>query len=274
MLVIVLHIDILTLFPEMFAGPFDASIIKRARERGLISIELVNIRDFSGNKHNTVDDTPYGGGAGMVMGAEPIFKAVEYIRAGRPEPGRLIYLSPAGRKLNQGIVRGLGRESRLILLCGHYEGIDERVRDVLVDDEISIGDYVLTGGELPAMVLVDAVARMIPGVLGEISSAEEESFGDGLLEYPHYTRPREYRGMAVPEVLLGGHHEQIRLWRRRQSLLKTLQVRPELLAAAPLTEEDKIILKGIVLELERLELPEEIGKRGRRRERGNNTGNG
>lgn len=260
-----MHIDILTLFPEMFSGPFDTSIIKRARDRGLISIELINIRDFSQNKHHTVDDTPYGGGAGMVMGAEPIFEALDRIKSRRPEPGRTVYLSPAGRKLNQQIVRELGKERHIILLCGHYEGVDERVRDSLVDDEISIGDYVLTGGELPAMVLVDAVARMIPGVLGEMSSAEEESFYDGLLEYPHYTKPREYRGMVVPEVLLSGHHEQIRLWRRRQSLLKTLQVRPELLPTAPLTEEDKILLKGIVLELEKLGLPEEIGKkRGRR----------
>jgi tRNA (guanine37-N1)-methyltransferase len=259
-----LHIDILTLFPEMFAGPFDESIIGRARDRGLISINLVNIREFSQNKHHTVDDTPYGGGAGMVMAAEPIFTAVERLKTLRPEKGKFIYLSPAGRKMNQQIAREMAEERHLMLLCGHYEGIDQRVRDALVDDEISIGDYVLTGGELPAMVLVDAVVRLIPGVLGETASAEEESFSDGLLEYPHYTRPREYRGMPVPEVLLNGHHEQIRLWRRRQSLLRTLQSRPELLAEAGLTDEDKYMLKGIVLELEQLGLPVDIVKKKRR----------
>jgi len=260
-----LHIDILTLFPEMFAGPFDISMLGRARDTGLLSMDFINIRDFSQNKHHTVDDTPYGGGAGMVMAAEPIFEAVERLKSLRSETGRLIYLSPAGRKLNQQIVRELSEEKHLMLICGHYEGVDQRVRDALVDDEISIGDYVLTGGELPAMVLVDAVVRLIPGVLGETASAEEESFSDGLLEYPHYTRPREYVGMPVPEVLLNGHHEQIRLWRRRQSLLRTLQSRPDLLADADLTEEDKYILKGIVVELEKLGLPESIEKKKRRK---------
>ncbi len=260
-----MHIDILTLFPEMFAGPLNTSILGRAREKGLVSIDFINIRDFSQNKHHTVDDTPYGGGAGMVMAAPPIFEAVEQVKSLRSEAGRLIYLSPAGRKLNQQIVRELAAEKRLMFLCGHYEGIDQRVRDALVDDEISIGDYVLTGGELPAMVLADAVVRLIPGVLGETASAEEESFSDGLLEYPHYTRPREYNGMLVPEVLLNGHHEQIRLWRRRQSLLRTLQSRPDLLADADLTEEDKYILKGIVLELEYLGLPESIAKKKKRK---------
>lgn len=259
-----MHIDILTLFPEMFTGPFNASILGRAREKGLITINFINIRDFSQNKHHTVDDTPYGGGAGMVMAAEPIFEAVGRVKSLRSETGRLIYLSPAGRKLKQQIARELAEEKYLLLLCGHYEGIDQRVRDTLVDDEISIGDYVLTGGELPAMVLVDAVARLIPGVLGETASAEEESFSEGLLEYPHYTRPREYRDMPVPEVLLNGHHEQIRLWRRRQSLLRTLQSRPDLLAEAELNEEDKYILKGIVLELEKLGLPESLAKKKRK----------
>ncbi|MFZ5596299.1 MAG: tRNA (guanosine(37)-N1)-methyltransferase TrmD [Bacillota bacterium] len=252
-----MQIDILTLFPEMFQGPFDVSMLKRARDRNLLSIEIFNIRDYSMNRHNTVDDTPYGGGAGMVMNAEPIFEAADRIRSLRGGTGRFIYMSPAGDRLNQAMVRELSGESHLVILCGHYEGIDQRVRDVLVTDEISIGDYVLTGGELPAMVLVDSVARLIPGVLGEKASAEEESFSDGLLEYPHYTKPREYRGMAVPEVLLNGHHEQIRLWRRRQSLLHTLARRPELLAVADLTDEDRIILKQLVNELERLGLPEE-----------------
>ena len=266
-----MQIDILTLFPEMFSGPFGHSIIKRARENSLIDLELINIRDFSNNKHHTVDDTPYGGGAGMVMAAGPILGAAEWIKSRRGGIGRFIYLSPAGEQLTQQKVRELSRESRLVLLCGHYEGIDERVRELLVTDEISIGDYVLTGGELPAMVLVDAVARLIPGVLGEGASAEEDSFSDGLLEYPHYTRPRAYQGLEVPEVLLNGHHEQIRLWRRRQSLLRTLERRPELLAEAELTEEDRVILKQVVLELEGLGLPAEIGKRKKRgREPGRN----
>ncbi len=245
-------VDILTLFPEMFSGPFDASIIKRAREKGLLEINLINIRDFSRNKHRTVDDTPYGGGAGMVMAAEPLFEAMDWIRSRRGDPGRVILLSPAGRPFNQEVAAELSREGHLALICGHYEGIDERVAEHLVTDEISIGDYVLTGGELPAMVVVDAVSRLIPGVLGERSSAQEESFSDGLLEYPHYTRPREYRGYSVPEVLLSGHHEKIRLWRRRQSLLRTLAGRPDLLARASLTAEDRKILAEVIEELKSL----------------------
>ncbi|MGQ9557244.1 MAG: tRNA (guanosine(37)-N1)-methyltransferase TrmD [Desulfurispora sp.] len=245
-------INILTLFPAMFSGPFDDSIIKRARLSGHLTINLVNIRDFSTNKHHTVDDTPYGGGAGMVMGPEPIFRAVEQVRRQASSPGRLIYMSPAGRVLTQPLVRQLAQEEHLIILCGHYEGIDERVREVLVDEEISIGDYVLTGGELPAMVLVDAVARFVPGVLGKQDSAQEESFSDGLLEYPHYTRPRSFRGLEVPEVLLSGHHENIRLWRRRQSLLRTLAARPELLKEASLTAEDKKILRRVLEEIQQV----------------------
>lgn len=245
-------IDILTLFPEMFAGPFDASIVKRARARGLLEINLVNIRDFSPNKHRTVDDAPYGGGAGMVMGPEPIFLAVDWVRKQRGEPDRIILLTPCGRLFTQEVARELSKERHLVLICGHYEGIDDRVSEALATDEISIGDFVLTGGELPAMVLVDAVCRLIPGALGESASAEEESFSDGLLEYPHYTRPREYRGLAVPEVLLSGHHEKIRLWRRRQALLRTLAARPELLAKATLTAEDKRILLQAVEEIKGL----------------------
>lgn len=263
-----MKIDILTLFPEMFNGPFDCSILKRARDRGLIDIEMINIREFSPNRHHTVDDTPYGGGAGMVMAPDAIFGAADWIRSRRGGTGRFIYLSPAGKPLAQEKVRELAREEHLVLLCGHYEGIDERVREALVSDEISIGDYVLTGGELPAMVLVDVVSRLIPGVLGEAGSAVEESFSDGLLEYPHYTRPRTFRGLEVPEVLLNGHHEQIRLWRRRQSLLRTLELRPDLLTGADLTDEDRVILKQIVLDLENLGLPEEIGKKRKRRNTG------
>lgn len=265
-----MQIDILTLFPKMFDGPFDHSIIRRAREKLLISVELVNIREFSRNKHHTVDDTPYGGGAGMVMAPEPVFEAADWIKSRRGGIGRFICMSPAGDPLNQEMVRGLAAESHLVILCGHYEGVDQRVRDQLITDEISIGDYVLTGGELPAMVLVDAVARLIPGVLGEWESAREDSFSDGLLEYPHYTRPRVYRGLEVPGVLLNGHHQQIRLWRRRQSLLRTLQIRPDLLAEANLTEEDRVILKQVVLDLEKLGLPEEVGKKRKRRESGRN----
>jgi tRNA (guanine37-N1)-methyltransferase len=250
-----MRVDILTLFPEMFAGPFSSSILKRARERGLIEINLVNIRDFSTNKHRTVDDTPYGGGAGMVMGPEALFGAVEHVaRQPGSAPPRVVLMCPQGRPFNQAMAGDLAGEENLILVCGHYEGIDERVREALVTDEISIGDYVLTGGELPAMVLVDAVARLIPGVLGEAASAEEESFNTGLLEYPHYTRPREYRGQAVPDILLSGHHEEIRKWRRRQSLLRTLGRRPELLGQAELTGEDKKVLKGILDDLQKLNL--------------------
>jgi tRNA (guanine37-N1)-methyltransferase len=259
-----MHIDILTIFPEMFKGPFDASIIKRAREKSLVSIDIINIRDFSRNRHHTVDDSPYGGGAGMVMTPEPVFEAAAWIKSKRGSIGRFIYMSPAGDPLDQESVKGLALEKHLVLLCGHYEGVDERVREELVTDEISIGDYILTGGELPAMVLVDAVTRLIPGVLGKMTSVEEESFGSGLLEYPHYTRPRVYRDLEVPEILLNGHHGHIRFWRRRRSLLRTLERRPDLLARAPLTEEDRVILKQIVLELEKLGLPEGTGKKSKR----------
>ncbi|MEW6424557.1 MAG: tRNA (guanosine(37)-N1)-methyltransferase TrmD [Bacillota bacterium] len=249
-----MQIYILTLFPEMFAGPFDASIIKRAREKGLIKIDLVNIRDFSKNKHRTVDDAPFGGGPGMVVAAEPVFEAVDWLKRQNVKTERIILLSPAGRPFNQALARELSREKTLILICGHYEGIDERVREHLVTEEISIGDYVLTGGELPAMVVVDAVARLLPGVLGRDASAAEESFSNSLLEYPHYTRPREYRGYPVPEVLLSGHHEQIRAWRRRQALLRTLENRPDLLRGADLTNEDKQILKEVLNKLQELNL--------------------
>lgn len=246
-----MRIDILTLFPEMFTGPFDASIIKRARDKGLLDINLHNIRDFSQNKHHTVDDTPYGGGAGMVMQAEPIFKAMEFIAEQQPVE-RVIMMCPQGRPFTQQIAKELASQQSLVLICGHYEGIDERVKERLVTDEISIGDYVLTGGELPAMVVVDAVARMIPGVLGEMASAEADSFYDGLLEHPHYTKPRLYRGMEVPEVLLSGHHGNIEKWRRRQSLLRTLERRPDLLEKASLTEHDIKVLKEVQENLQKI----------------------
>lgn len=250
-----MRIDILTLFPDMFAGPFSSSILKRARERGLIEINLVNIRDFSANRHRTVDDTPYGGGAGMVMGPEAIFEAVEHVRnqSGRG-PCRVALMCPQGRYFNQALAWELAAEQELIIVCGHYEGVDERVREMLVTDEISIGDYILTGGELPAMVVADAVARLVPGVLGSAGSVAEESFNTGLLEYPHYTRPKGYRGLEVPDVLLSGHHEEIRKWRRRQSLLRTLGRRPELLSQIELTMEDKNILKKMMCDLQKMDL--------------------
>lgn len=248
-----MKIDILTLFPGMFTGPFDSSIIKRARDKGLLDIDCIDIRDYAGNKHHTVDDTPYGGGAGMVMQAPPILRALDAVRQKRGEAlTRVVLMCPTGLSFNQNYARDLAREEHLVLICGHYEGVDERVRELAVTDELSIGDYVLTGGELPAMVVVDAVARMIPGVLGEQASAREDSFYRGLLEYPHYTRPRACEGLPVPEILTSGHHEKIRLWRRRQTLLKTLERRPELLRPDRITAEDQAILREIAADIQKL----------------------
>ena len=216
--------DILTLFPEMFKQ-LSESIIGRAQERGLIDINLINIRDFSKDKHKKVDDTPYGGGAGMVMKADVVYDAYEHIK---DESAKVIFLSPQGKTLNQNKVKELATEEHIILLCGHYEGIDQRVIDEIVDEEISIGDYVLTGGELPAMVLIDSVSRYVEGVLSK-DSIKEESFTNNLLEYPQYTRPEIFHGIKVPEVLLSGHHENIKKWREEQSLKNTLQKRPNLL---------------------------------------------
>ena len=232
-----LKIKILTIFPEMFESVMNASILGRAREQGLITVECIDIRPFSDRKHKNTDDYPFGGGAGMVMFAQPI---VDAVRARDPEHrARRIYLSPRGRTLTQRVVEELAQEQELILLCGHYEGVDQRALDRCIDEEISIGDYILTGGELAAMVLVDCVSRFIPGVLGSSESPEEESFSDGLLEYPQYTRPREIAGMEVPEVLLNGDHAKIRAWRRQESLRTTLRFRPDLLASAPLTDKER-----------------------------------
>jgi tRNA (guanine37-N1)-methyltransferase len=220
-----LHFDIFTLFPGMFEGPLTESILKRARERGLLSIALHNIRDATTDKHHIVDDYPYGGGAGMVMKPEPIFAAVEPVYQGGP----IILLSPQGRLFSQQMAQALAQEPRITLLCGHYEGVDERVREHLVTDEVSIGDYVLTGGELAAMVVVDAVSRLVAGVLAD-ESPQEESHSSGLLEYPHYTRPPEFRGWRIPDMLLSGHHEQIARWRRKESLRLTRERRPDLFA--------------------------------------------
>lgn len=236
--------DILTLFPEMFQGPLTSSILGRAVDRGLVTVNLVNIRDYSLNKHRSVDDSPYGGGGGMIMAAEPVYEAIDALRSRRGgELGPVMLMCPQGRTFDQGMARELARAEQIVLVCGHYEGLDERVR-ALADLEVSIGDYVLTGGELPAMVILDAVARLIPGVLGEPGGAEEDSFGLGLLEYPQYTRPREYRGMEVPPVLLSGHHAEIRRWRRQEALIRTLVRRPDLLGDT-LDDEDRTLLLEI-----------------------------
>ena len=232
--------DVLTLFPEMFEI-LKSSVIGKAIEKDLIDINLINIRDFSNDKHKKVDDTPYGGGAGMVMKPDVVYSAYNSIKA---EDAKVIYMSPQGKKLNQKKVEELSKENHLIILCGHYEGIDQRVLDKIVDEEISIGDYVLTGGELPAMVMIDAISRYVDGVIsGE--SISEESFSNGLLEYPQYTRPEIFMGEKVPDVLLSGHHENINKWRRQESLKNTLKKRPELLDNIELTEKEKIYIKNL-----------------------------
>lgn len=236
--------DILTLFPAMFAGPFTESIIRRAIAGGRLELRLHDIRDYARDKHRVVDDAPYGGGDGMVMKVEPLAACIEAVRQERPR-ARVILTSPRGRVFDHALARELVREEELIIVCGRYEGVDERVRDLLVDDELSIGDFVLTGGELAAMVIVDAVARFIPGVLGSPGSAEADSFSDGLLEYPQYTRPVEYRGLRVPEELLSGNHAAVARWRRRKSLETTLRARPDLLRQVPLSPEDQEFLRGL-----------------------------
>ena len=234
-----MRIDILTLFPGMFQGPFDESVIKRARERGLLSIYTHNIRDWATDRHRTVDDYPFGGGAGMVMKPEPVFAATEAVLAMDSASGPVILMSPQGRLFSHQVAQALAREERLIIICGHYEGVDERVREHLATDEISIGDYVLSGGELPAMVVVDAVTRLLPGVLGSALSIHEESHAQGLLEYPQYTRPAEFRGWRVPGILLSGNHAAIARWRRCQSIIRTAQRRPDLISKAALTESER-----------------------------------
>ena len=236
-----MRFDILTLFPEMLAGPFDTSIIGRARQAGLIEIAIHNPRDYTDDKHHVVDDYAYGGGPGMVMKPEPLFECVEAVRAMAEPAGKVVLLTPQGRMLTHEVIAELATEPRLIVICGHYEGVDERVREFLADDEISIGDYVLSGGEPAAIVLVDAVARHQPGVLGSNLSLEEESHAQGLLEYPQYTRPAVYRDMAIPEILLSGHHAEIAKWRRRQMVLRTARRRPELLGRAKLTAAERTL---------------------------------
>lgn len=242
-----MQFNVLTLFPEMFMS-LQESIIGKATEKGIIDINLINIRDFSKNKHKKVDDTPYGGGAGMVMMPDVVYDAYNSIIAKSKcnEKIRTIYMSPQGKKLDQKKVEELSKEKQIIILCGHYEGIDQRVIDEIVDEEISLGDYVLTGGELPAMVLIDSVSRYVQGVLKE-DSTKEESFSQGLLEYPQYTRPEIFNGKQVPEVLLTGHHKNIEKWRREQSLINTLLKRPDLLEEVELSDEDRNILRKLEL---------------------------
>ncbi|NOU84901.1 tRNA (guanosine(37)-N1)-methyltransferase TrmD [Paenibacillus sp. LMG 31460] len=239
-----MRIDVLTLFPEMFEGVFSSSILGKARDKGIVALNTVNFRDYSNNKHNTVDDYPYGGGGGMVLKPEPIFAAVENLPVHQedgqdPVKPRVILMCPQGETFTQKKAEELSNEQHLVFICGHYEGYDERIRQYLVTDELSIGDYVLTGGELPAMVVIDSVVRLLPGVLGNEMSAVTDSFSTGLLEYPHYTRPAKFRDWDVPEMLLSGHHENVKRWRRKESLFRTLERRPDLLEGRELSKEEK-----------------------------------
>ncbi len=252
-----MRFDIFTLFPEMFAGPFDASIIKRAQEMGRVQIALHDIRAYATDKHRMTDDTPYGGGGGMVMKPEPIFAAVESvlraeppamagsIRTGVQLRSPVILLTPQGRRFTQAVAQELAAHERLLLICGRYEGVDERVRQHLVTDEISVGDYVLSGGEIPAMVVVDAVTRLLPGVLGDPAATSNDSHATGLLEYAHYTRPPLFREWSVPGILLSGNHAEIARWRREQALRRTLERRPDLLESAELTPADRAFLETL-----------------------------
>jgi tRNA (guanine37-N1)-methyltransferase len=237
-----MHFDVITLFPGIFQGPLQESLLSKALEKGLLSIEVHNLRDWCHDKHKTADDSPYGGGPGMVMKPAPLFEAIEAVKKLRKKP-KVVFLSPKGRVFTQGIAKELAKEEELILLCGRYEGIDERVRETLVDEEISIGDYVLNGGELPALVLIETVSRLIPGVVGDEQSVIQDSFYAGLLDHPHYTRPAEFRGMKVPEVLLNGNHQEVAKWRRKMALLDTLRLRPDLLKDMELSKEDKRLLE-------------------------------
>ncbi len=248
----VVRFDIFTLFPEMFSGVFDASIIRRAREAEQVTIALHNIRDYATDRHHMTDDTPYGGGGGMVMKPEPIWSAVESVLGfeptGQPDGPPIILLTPQGRLFTQAVAHELSEHKRLLLVCGRYEGVDERVRQYLVTDEVSIGDYVLSGGEIPAMVVVDAIVRLLPGVLGDPGATANDSYASGLLEYPHYTRPAVYRGHPVPDVLLSGHHAEVDRWRRREALHRTRNRRPDLLARADLSQADREFLAQLEAE--------------------------
>ncbi|KRK91457.1 tRNA (guanosine(37)-N1)-methyltransferase TrmD [Companilactobacillus futsaii] len=238
-----MDITILSIFPRMFQA-LNESLIGKAQEKGLANIDVVDFRDFTTNKQNHVDDAPYGGGAGMLLQAQPIYDAMDYVEKEKPGKKRIILLDPAGKTFNTKMAKDFAKENQLVFICGHYEGFDERVKD-LVTDEVSIGDYILTGGELPTMSMIDATLRFVPGVLGNSFSAEEESFSNNLLEYPQYSRPADFRGKKVPDVLTSGDHEKIRLWRLEQALKKTLERRPDLLEHASLTDEEKKLLQKI-----------------------------
>ncbi len=245
-----MQFEVFTLLPEVFPPYLESSILQRARQRGLIEVRVHNIRDYTHDKHHTTDDTPYGGGGGMVMKPEPVFEAVESVLGfdalhSKPTTVPVILLTPQGRVFTQRVADELSHHERIALICGRYEGVDERVREHLVTDEISIGDYVLTGGELPALILIDAVARLLPDVLGDPTGAEDDSHAMGLLEYPHYTRPPEFRGWKVPEVLLSGDHGRIEKWRREQALERTFRKRPDMLEKAALTEEEKKFVESL-----------------------------
>lgn len=234
-----MKIDILTLFPEMFTGVMESSIMKKAQQNGAFSYQTIDFRRYADNKHQKVDDYPYGGGAGMVLMPQPIFSAVDNIKKSEKKPPRIILMCPQGDRYNQRKAEELSKEDHLIFICGHYEGYDERIRQHLVTDEISIGDFVLTGGELGAMTVIDSVVRLLPDALGNQESAQQDSFSTGLLEHPHYTRPASFRGFEVPDVLRSGHHEKIEIWRREQSIKRTHERRPDLLEHYPLTNEEK-----------------------------------
>ena len=243
-----MQFHILTLFPEMVENGLQTSILGRAIQKGLIGIHAVNIRDYTQDKHNKVDDYPYGGGAGMLMQAQPVYDAWKAVAkpAEDKKPVRVLFMSPQGKTFSQEMARELAQEKELIFLCGHYEGIDERVIEEIVTDPVSIGDYVLTGGELPAMMMIDCISRLVPGVLNNDVSAEFESFHDNLLEYPQYSRPEEFMGRKVPEILLSGHHANIEKWRREQSIIRTLERRPELLEEAVLSKKEKLFLEELL----------------------------
>lgn len=238
-----MKIDFMTLFPEMFNGVLNESILKKAQEKEAVEFRVINFRDYSSNKHNTVDDYPYGGGAGMVLKPQPIFDAVEDLRKQSDTTPKVILVCPQGERFTQAKAEQLATEDHLLFICGHYEGYDERIREHLVTDEISIGDFVLTGGELASMVIADSVVRLLPGVLGNEDSPILDSYSSGLLEHPHYTRPADFRGMKVPEVLLSGNHKKIEEWREQESLRRTFTRRPDLLESYPLTDKQKLIIK-------------------------------
>ncbi|MBK7455368.1 MAG: tRNA (guanosine(37)-N1)-methyltransferase TrmD [Anaerolineales bacterium] len=248
-----MQFDVFTLLPEVFPSYLETSIIKRARERDLINVRVHNIRDYTHDKHHTTDDTPYGGGGGMVMKPEPVFEAIETVLGINPDPTQpeptsnipIILLTPQGRVFNQSIAQEFSQHPHIALVCGRYEGIDERIREHLVTDEISIGDYVLTGGELPALILIDAIARLLPDVLGDPTGAQDDSHATGLLEYPHYTRPPEFRGWKTPDILLTGDHAKIDRWRREQSLLRTFNKRPDMLEKVELNKQDRKFIESL-----------------------------